>query len=220
MSIAQNILELKESLPKGVELVAVTKTHPLKLLQEAYAAGQKQFGENRVQEMGEKQTLLPKDIRWHLIGHLQTNKVREVASYISLIHSVDSIRLLEEINKQALKNGRTIDCLLQIFIASEETKFGLEIREAEALLHSGVFGLLKNIRVRGLMGMATNTPDTHLVRKEFASLRAFFESLKKEPSTPNFQPDILSMGMSSDYRIAISEGSTLIRVGSAIFGQR
>jgi pyridoxal phosphate enzyme (YggS family) len=220
MSIAQNIRELKESLPKGVELVAVSKTHPADFLKQAYAAGQRHFGENRVQEMSEKQALLPKDIRWHLIGHLQTNKVREAAPYVSLIHSVDSIRLLEEINKQALKNGRTIDCLLQIFIASEETKFGLDIREAEALLHSEVLGLLKNIRIRGLMGMATNTPDTNVVRKEFASLRAFFESIKKEPSSPLFQPDILSMGMSSDYRIALSEGSTLIRVGSSIFGQR
>jgi pyridoxal phosphate enzyme (YggS family) len=221
MTIKENILELKKSIPTHVTLVAVTKTHPVELLQEALDAGHFIFGENRVQELLPKHLSLSKEIQWHLIGHLQTNKVKEIASFISLIHSIDSFKLLKEVNKQAEKNGRIIDCLLQIFIAKEETKFGLDNKEAEDLLRSEEFRMLHNIRVTGLMGMATHTTDSTQVRTEFRSLKNLFESLKQTlPPDVNWNPKILSMGMSSDYKMAIEEGSTMIRVGSAIFGNR
>ncbi len=183
---------------------------------QAYKAGQRDFGENKVQELISKQVQLPADIRWHLIGHLQSNKVKYIAPFISLIHSVDSLGLLEEINKQALKNNRIIDCLLQIYIAGEETKYGLSFEEARQILISDAFRNLNNIRITGLMGMASNTEDQNLIRSEFRGLHDFFIQL----SHVNFKPEILSMGMSSDYKIAIEEGSTLIRAGSLIFGSR
>jgi pyridoxal phosphate enzyme (YggS family) len=222
MFIRNNLLNLKSSLPPEVTLVAVTKTHPVEKLLEVYETGHKIFGENRVQEMVEKQKLLPNDIEWHQIGHLQSNKVKDIAAFVSLIHAVDSLRLLEEINKQALKHKRIIPCLLQICIASEETKFGLSMEEAEALLHSPEFKALQNISISGLMGMATNTSDKTQVSREFHSLRSFFLKIKSNTAitSGNFQPTILSMGMSSDYQLAIAEGSTMIRVGSLIFGAR
>ncbi len=221
MSIKENIQKLKQSLPSSVTLIAVTKTHPAEMIQEAIDAGHTIFGENKVQELVSKYKVLPKDLQWHLIGHLQSNKVKEIASFISLIHSVDSLKLLNEINKQAEKQNRTIDCLLQIHVAREETKFGLDFKEAEALLFSESFKSLKNICIQGIMGMATNTADTEQIRMEFRSLNTFFESMKKKLlPAKNWQPLILSMGMSSDYTIAIEEGSTMIRVGSAIFGNR
>jgi len=202
------------------KLVAVTKTKPVSLLQQAYEAGCKRFGENRVQEMAEKQPQLPADIEWHLIGHLQTNKVKYIAPFVALIHSVDSPKLLEEIHKQAAKNARVIPCLLQIYIAQEETKFGLSFEEAEELFLSGKVETLTGIEITGLMGMATFTENREQIRREFRSLKQFFEKLKTMPLPPNVRMQQLSMGMSGDYDIAIEEGSTLIRVGSAIFGSR
>jgi len=221
MSIKENIQQFKLSIPGRVTLIAVTKTHPVELIQEAIDAGHTIFGENKVQELVSKYKALPKDLQWHLIGHLQTNKVKEIAPFITLIHSVDSLKLLHEINKQAEKQKRVIGCLLQIFIAKEETKFGLDYPEAEALIRSEAFKSFKNICIKGLMGMASNTENKEQVRMEFRSLKAFFETLKTNvPETENWKPEILSMGMSSDYQIAIEEGSTMIRVGSAIFGSR
>jgi pyridoxal phosphate enzyme (YggS family) len=220
MSIAANIQELKESIPHSVTLLAVSKTHPVAKIAEAYEAGQIDFGENRVQELVQKQGLLPATIRWHLIGHLQTNKVKEIAPFVSLIHSVDSPRLLEEINKQALRNNRRIDCLLQIYIASEESKFGLDFLEATELLDSDAFAAMQGIRICGVMGMATLTEDSVRIRTEFTGLKNFFHTLKERPVSEKFNPYTLSMGMSSDYQIAIEEESTLIRLGSAIFGSR
>ncbi|MCE3280789.1 MAG: YggS family pyridoxal phosphate-dependent enzyme [Bacteroidetes bacterium] len=219
MSIQANLHHIKSSLPTEVTLIAVTKTHPSEKLMEVYNAGHKIFGENKVQEMCDKYTELPKDIEWHLIGHLQTNKVKYIAPFVSLIHSVDSLKLLQEINKQGIKNNRVIDCLLQIYIADEETKFGLSFEEAESLLNSLEYIQLKNIRITGFMGMATNTDDQDKIRKEFRSLKLFFD--KHTPLvTSNFSLLTLSMGMSSDYLIAIEEGSNMIRVGSSIFGNR
>lgn len=212
MAIAENLHKIRSQLPPGVTLIAVTKTHSPEIVLEAYNAGHRIFGENKVQELTEKYEALPKDIQWHLIGHLQSNKVKYIAPFVSLIHSVDSLKLLQEINKQAIKNGRVIDCLLQIYIASEETKFGLSFEEAETLIHSKEFSELKNIRITGFMGMASNTADVNKVRSEFRSLKTFFGKHK--------QSSILSMGMSSDFTIAIEEGSTMIRVGSSIFGSR
>ncbi len=221
MSIPGNLSKITSSLPASVKLIVVTKTHPVEMIKEAYSAGHRMFGENKVQELVQKEKLLPKDIQWHLIGHLQSNKVKEVAPFVNLIHSIDSMKLLKEVDKQGEKCKRVIDCLLQIYIASEESKFGLDFQEAYALLQSEEFKALYNVRIVGLMGMATNTDDSIQVRKEFKSLKVFFEKIKKEilPS-PNFQPTILSMGMSSDYQMAVEEGSTMIRVGSAIFGNR
>ena len=203
----------------NTKLIAVTKTHPVEVLQEAYDIGLRSFGENKVQELVAKAEVLPKDIEWHLIGHLQTNKVKYIAPFVYMIHSVDSLKLLQEINKEAKKNNRIIKCLFQMYIAKEETKFGLDIAELTAILADPTFNELDNICIVGLMGMATNTDDKEKIRKEFASLRAFFES-HKNLSAPNVQLSILSMGMSSDYPIAIAEGSTMIRVGSSIFGER
>src|ERR1700748_3414371 len=211
MSIADNIKSLKnETTPKKVTLIAVSKTKPVADIQEAYDAGQREFGENTVQEMVEKQEQLPKDIEWHQIGHLQTNKVKYIAPFISLIQAVDSLKLLQEINKQALKNNRVIDCLLQIYIAQEETKFGFSFDECENLFQSNELKQLQNIRVVGFMSMATNTDNETQIRKEFRSLKNFFEKIRIQHSNLN----ILSMGMSSDYKIAIEEGSTMIRIGS------
>lgn len=212
MRIADNLHKIKSSLPPKVTLIAVTKTHPVNKLQEVYDAGHKIFGENKVQELVDKYEVLPKDIEWHLIGHLQTNKVKYIAPFVSLIHSVDSLKLLQEINKQAEKNNRIINCLLQIYIAKEETKFGLSFEEAEQLIASAELKALKNIKIIGFMGMATNTENKEQISNEFKSLKLFFDKFP--------QLSTLSMGMSSDYQLAIEQGSTLIRVGSSIFGQR
>jgi PLP dependent protein len=217
MSVRENLLKIKSSLPPHVTLVAVSKTHPAELVMEAYDAGQKVFGENKVQELSEKSALLPKDIEWHLIGHLQTNKVKYIAPYISLIHSVDSMKLLEEINKQGKKYKRVIDCLFQIYIADEETKFGLSYEECGSLLNSNILTHLPNIKIRGLMGMASNTEDEKKIRNEFRTLKQFFDKMKQGRAA---EFSILSMGMSSDYKIAIEEGSTMIRIGSTVFGHR
>lgn len=214
--IAEHIAALKKELPEGVTLVAVSKTKPMEAILEAYEAGQRDFGENYIQELCDKADKLPKDIRWHAIGHVQSNKVKYIAPFVHLIHGVDSLKLLQEINKQAQKNERVIDCLLQIFIATEESKFGLDATELDALLKSETFQHLQNIRIVGLMGMASNTENEAQIRSEFKGLRDLFLSMQKD--YPNFQH--LSMGMSGDYSIAIAEGSTMIRVGSLIFGTR
>lgn len=219
MSVKESLDHIKSALLPGVTLIAVTKTHPAEKLLEVYHAGHKIFGENKVQEMCDKYELLPKDIEWHLIGHLQTNKVKYITPFVSLIHAVDSLKLLQEIDKQAAKNKRMIDCLLQIHIADEETKFGLSFEEAETMLYSEELGKLQNIRIKGLMGMATNTDDQSKIREEFRSLKKFFDKHRAH-SSPNIQLLTLSMGMSSDYTIAMEEGSTMIRVGSLIFGKR
>jgi pyridoxal phosphate enzyme (YggS family) len=222
MSIAENLLSIKSSLPKHVTLVAVSKTKPVSDLMEAYDAGQRIFGENKIQEMAEKWEQMPKDIEWHMIGHVQTNKVKFMASFVSLIHGVDSLKLLEEINKQALKNNRIIDCLLQIHIAEEETKFGLDEKELATLLSSEAFREMKNIRITGLMGMATFTENQNQIKKEFTHLKSIFDGLRKDASSKDAQQciSILSMGMSGDYQLAIECGSTMVRIGSRIFGNR
>jgi PLP dependent protein len=219
MTIADSIRQLEHKLAGRATLVAVTKTKPVPLLREAYEAGCRHFGENRVQELVEKQPQLPSDVQWHQIGHLQTNKVKYIASFVSLIESVDSERLLVEINKQARNAGRVIDCLLQIFIADEETKFGFSPEEAIDLLQSPGLESLPNIRIVGLMGIATNTDDAAQVRAEFRGLKQLFDAVCPI-SRPNVQLYTLSMGMSGDYGIALDEGSTMVRVGSAIFGSR
>jgi len=221
MSIAEHLRELTEDLPEHVTLVAVSKTHPASAVREAYEAGHRDFGENKVQEMAAKAAELPGDIRWHLIGHLQTNKVKYIAGFVHLVHAVDSMKLLKEIDKQAGKAGRTIDCLLQIHIAHEATKFGLSPAEAEAILGSEELPHLQHIRITGLMGMATFTEDETKVSHEFRSLHDMFTRWQTQfPANDRWQPAVLSMGMSGDYHTAIKEGSTMIRVGSAIFGQR
>lgn len=219
MSIAENLHQIKSSLPAHVTLIAVTKTHPVEKLMEVYNAGHKIFGENKVQEMCEKAELLPKDIEWHLIGHLQSNKVKYIAPFVAMIHSVDSFKLLQEINKQAQKHDRVIPCLLQIYIAKEDTKFGLSFEEAKELIASAQFQELQNIKIVGLMGMASNTDDQTIIKNEFLSLKSFFNEQAKHRSS-NFDLAIVSMGMSSDYPLAIECGSTMIRVGSSIFGKR
>jgi PLP dependent protein len=217
--IAENYHRITDPLPAHVRLVAVTKTWPVEALREAYAAGARLFGENKVQEMADKQPLLPPDLEWHLIGHLQTNKVKYIAPFVRLIHSVDSLKLLQEINKQAARHNRVIDCLLQIHIADEATKFGLDPAEAEALLHAPELDALPHVRLAGLMGLATNTPDAVQVRAEFRGLKTLYDRLA-QTQHPAVAFRELSMGMSGDYQVAIEEGSTLIRVGSAIFGSR
>jgi pyridoxal phosphate enzyme (YggS family) len=201
-------------------LVAVSKTKPVADLMEAYNAGQRIFGENKIQEMTEKWEQMPKDIEWHMIGHVQTNKVKFMAEYVSLIHGVDSMKLLQEINKQAKKHNRVIDCLLQIHIAEEETKFGLDEEELNHILTSDDFKSLENIRIVGLMGMATFTENQNQIEKEFNHLKTIFDKLNTIPFTQNLKPNILSMGMSGDYQLAISCGSTMVRIGSSIFGTR
>jgi hypothetical protein len=219
MSIAENLLKIKESLPENVTLVAVSKTKPVKDLMEAYTAGQRIFGENKIQEMSDKWEQMPKDIEWHMIGHVQTNKVKYMAPFVQLIHGVDSIKLLEEINKQAKKNNRIIDCLLQVYIAEEESKFGLDEVELQNLLNSTSFNQMNNIRIVGLMGMATFTDDQNQIKKEFTHLKSIFDNIQKlEPK--NCQLNTISMGMSGDYPLAIECGSTMVRIGSSIFGGR
>lgn len=220
MSIKDNILNLIQNLPSHCKLVAVSKTQPVERIMEAYKAGHRFFGENKVQELTEKHEALPKDIEWHMIGHLQTNKVKYIAPFVSLIHSVDSLKLLTEINKQGSKCRRIIPCLLQVHIASEETKFGFSVDEVIQLLNSQAIGSLSNVRIVGLMGMATFTNDQNKIRNEFKTLKKTFDALKSAPLPANAEMNELSMGMSSDYPIAVEEGSTIIRVGSAIFGER
>ena len=219
MSIEDSIHQIEQQIAGRAALVAVTKTKPVALLQQAYDAGCRRFGENRVQEMAEKQPQLPADVRWHQIGHLQTNKVKYIAPFVSLIESVDSLKLLEEIDRQARRFNRVIDCLLQVYIADEETKFGLLPDEVIDLLQSPALDPLSNIRITGLMGIATNTDDEAQIRQEFKSLKQLFDALRSI-DRPNVALTDLSMGMSSDYLIAIEEGSTMVRVGSAIFGKR
>ncbi|MBL4668228.1 MAG: YggS family pyridoxal phosphate-dependent enzyme [Flavobacteriales bacterium] len=216
MSIANNIKKIKSELLETATLVAVSKTKPNEDILEAYNAGQRIFGENKVQELAQKHEDLPKDIEWHLIGHLQTNKVKFIAPFVSLIHAVDSLKLLKEINKQALKNNRVINCLLQVKIAKEDSKFGLNQTDAKALINSEELPQLKGIKIIGLMGMSTNTPDENQVQAEFDTLHQFY----KKFSILNSQFSILSMGMSGDYKIALKQGSNMIRVGSTIFGKR
>jgi pyridoxal phosphate enzyme (YggS family) len=224
MAIAEQISLINKQLNDSTaRLIVVTKTRSIEELQETYAAGSVEFGENRVQEMVEKQALLPSDILWHQIGHLQTNKVKYIAPFVHLIHSVDSLSLLKEINKQASKNERIIDCLLQIYIATEESKFGLDFTEAEVLLEDPAFAELQHIRIVGLMGMASFTADEEQIRQEFQSLADFFQKLKNNKtgvSTGLVEWIELSMGMSGDYLIAAELGATLVRVGSAIYGPR
>ncbi|RKR13376.1 hypothetical protein CLV91_2095 [Maribacter vaceletii] len=216
MSIKQNLQQIKDTLPSNVTLVAVSKTKPVTDLQEAYNAGQRIFGENKIQEMVQKWETLPKDIEWHMIGHVQRNKVKYMAEFISLIHGVDSLKLLTEINKQAAKHNRIISCLLQIHIATEETKFGLNEEELITLLTSEDFKNLKNIEIKGLMGMATFTSNKNQIKKEFSSLKSIYNNTKE--TIPSIS--IISMGMSGDYQIAVEEGSTMVRIGSSIFGVR
>ena len=208
-----------QSLPPQVTLVAVSKTKPVTDLIQAYEAGQRIFGENKIQEMTDKWEQLPKDIEWHMIGHVQTNKVKHMAAYVSLIHGVDSLKLLQEINKQAFRNNRIIDCLLQVYIAEEESKFGLDETELIEILQSSTFKNLNNIRVIGLMGMATFTENQIQIKKEFRHLKAIFKN-NQQRNTDNCQLTTLSMGMSGDYQLAIEYGSTMVRIGSSIFGGR
>lgn len=218
--IKDNIDKIKSTLPEGARLIAVSKTKPLEMLQEAYDAGQRLFGENKALEMRDKHDALPKDIEWHFIGHLQTNKVKYIVPFVSLIHSIDSLQLLQTVEKEANKHNRVVDCLLQFHIASEETKFGLDMKEARELLDSDAFKTMQHIQICGVMGMATNTDDIGLVRSEFRHLKEIFNTLKKDYFADNDRFRELSMGMSNDYNIALEEGSTLIRVGSSIFGAR
>ncbi|MFT4612465.1 MAG: pyridoxal phosphate enzyme (YggS family) [Glaciecola sp.] len=219
MDIEQNLNNIKSQIPKEVTLVAVSKTKPVSDLMEAYSAGQRIFGENKIQEMAVKYEEMPKDIEWHMIGHVQRNKVKYMADFVSLIHGVDSFKLLNEINKQALKHDRVINCLIQIKIAEEDSKFGMSSQDAKELLISEEFKKLKNISITGLMGMATFTDDIKQVTQEFNRLKTTFDDLKVLPPT-NCELQIISMGMSGDYKLAIDCGSTMIRVGSSIFGVR
>ncbi len=220
MSLLTNLAKVQEKIPTGVKLIAVSKTKPIESILALYEANQKVFGENKVQELVDKYEALPKDIEWHLIGHLQTNKVKYIAPFVACIHAVDSLKLLIEINKQAIKNNRVIDCLLQVFIAEEETKFGLSIEELQALLESKEFIEMQNVRIIGLMGMATNTLDEEKIREEFRTLENDFQIIKSHYFKFNEEFQELSMGMSGDFELAIAEGSTMVRVGSLIFGER
>ena len=220
MSIAENLKQVLAELPQGVRLVAVSKFHPNEAIEEAYRSGQRVFGESKVQEMTAKYESLPKDIEWHFIGHLQTNKIKYIVPYVALIHGIDSYKLLVEVNKQAEKAGKVVNCLLQLHIAEEETKFGFSFEECRDMLAEGEWKTLSNIQLCGLMGMATNTDDNEQIEKEFCSLSSFFKEVKDSwfADTEAFRE--LSMGMSHDYHQAIAAGSTLIRVGSKIFGDR
>ena len=220
MSIAEEIKQITANLPEGVKLIAVSKFHPVEAVMEAYDAGQRLFGENKVQEMTAKHEALPTDIQWHFIGHLQTNKVKYIAPFVAMIHSIDSLHLLIEVNRQAEKAGRIIDCLLQLHIAHEDTKFGMTFDECRAFLQDRAWKQLKHVRICGLMGMGTNTDDMEQVDREFASLQSFFQELKDSwfKDEPAFKE--LSMGMTDDYPIAIRHGSTFIRIGTQIFGER
>jgi len=221
MSIKTNLLQIQSSLPSHVTLVAVSKTKPIPDLMEAYNVGQRIFGENKIQEMTEKWEQMPKDIQWHMIGHVQTNKVKFMAEYVSLIHGVDSLKLLEEINKQAAKHNRVIDCLLQMYIAEEESKFGLDENELEEILHfvQNYKNGMQNIRIVGLMGMATFTDNQNQIKKEFQHLKSIFDKYQSL-NTEHCQLNTISMGMSGDYQLAIDCGSTMVRIGSSIFGGR
>ncbi|MHC5309228.1 YggS family pyridoxal phosphate-dependent enzyme [Myroides sp. LJL116] len=221
MNVVENLNKIKSELPQNVTLVAVSKTKPNELILEAYQGGQRIFGENKIQEMTQKYEDLPKDIQWHMIGHVQRNKVKYMASFVSLIHGVDSFRLLKEINKQAKANNRVIPCLLQMFIASEDTKFGLDKAELFEILDSQEFKEMENIQIKGLMGMASFTQDTAQVRKEFENLHTIFEQTKEQYTNQhNISLDTLSMGMSNDFALAIECGSNMVRIGSSIFGNR
>lgn len=218
--IKDKLNEIRSQLSDDVTLVAVSKTKPNEAILEAYESGQRIFGENKVQELVDKAETLPKDIEWHLIGHLQRNKVKYIAPFVSLIHAVDSERLLQEINKQAKKNNRVIDCLLQFHIADEETKFGLDLHEAIELLDSDEFQNMENVRICGVMGMATFTDKEDQIRSEFRKLTQMFKDFKTSHFAANDEFETISMGMSGDWQIAIEEGSTMVRVGSSIFGAR
>jgi PLP dependent protein len=220
VNIASEIKKLNAELPATTKLIAVSKFHPAETVQEAYNAGQRLFGESRVQELCDKVPLLPKDIEWHFIGHLQSNKIRQIVPFISLIHSVDSLKLLVEINKEGERSRRTIPCLLQIHVAQEEAKFGFTPQECHSLLASGVWRDLKYVRIHGLMCMATLTDNSTLIKSEFRLVQRFFHEIQKEyfADTPTFSE--LSMGMSDDYRLAVESGSTLVRIGTRIFGER
>lgn len=220
MGIAENLIRLHKEIPSDVRIIAVSKTMPVSAIQEAYGTGQRDFGENKVQEMADKQCRLPGDIAWHMIGHLQTNKVKQIIPFVHLIHSVDSLKLLSVINSEAAKADRTINCLLQIFIASEETKFGLTHEEANTLLSSDEYRSFRNIHITGLMGMATYTENRDRIRQEFLQLATSFSEFRTTifRHDPAFRE--LSMGMSGDYSIAVETGSTMVRIGSLIFGER
>lgn len=220
MSVSENLQSIKKSLPENVTLVAVSKTQANDKILEAYQAGQRVFGENYVQELVDKAAILPKDIEWHFIGHLQSNKVKYIAPFVSLIHGVDSFKLLKEINKQGQKNNRILNCLLQIHIAKEETKFGLDEKELFEILNSEDFKLLQHVKISGLMGMASNTENTEEVKQEFLFLKKLFETIKSNYSEKNISVTTLSMGMSGDYKLAIECGSNMVRIGSSIFGAR
>ena len=221
MSIQNNLRSIQATLPENVTLVAVSKTKPVSDLMEAYEAGQRIFGENKIQEMTEKWEVMPKDIQWHMIGHVQTNKVKYMAPYVSLIHGVDSLKLAQEINKQAQKNNRIIDCLLQVYIAEEESKFGLDEKELNEIFEfvQDAKNEMNHIRIVGLMGMATFTNNQNQIKKEFSRLKTIFDTYSNQ-NTKNCQLNTLSMGMSGDYAIAIECGSTMVRIGSSIFGGR
>ncbi len=220
MSIAENLKKIEQEISNNVKIIAVSKTHPKEMIQEVYDFGHRVFGENKAQEMTDKHEALPKNIEWHMIGHLQTNKVKYIAPFVSMIHSVDSLKLLKEIDKEAIKNNRVIDCLLQIDIANEETKFGMLEKEALELLSSEDFAQLKNIRICGVMGIGSITDDRNKTRSEFKNLKTTFSTLKEKFFKNESYFSEISMGMSSDYDIAIEEGSTIVRIGSSIFGQR
>lgn len=220
MSVAEQITRLQKELPKGVNLLAISKYQPIEAIQEAYDAGQRMFGENHIQEMAAKAAVLPKDIQWHFTGHVQTNKIKYMAPFVSLVHAVDSFRLLREIDKHAAKHNRSIDCLLQIHIAQEDTKYGLTIDECRQLLANEPWRELEHVRITGLMAMGSNTDDMEQVRREFRQMKNLFDELKKKyfANAPSFNQ--LSEGMTDDYPIAIEEGSTIVRIGSMIFGER
>ena len=217
--VSENLKKIKLSLPKGVTLVAVSKTKPVSTIMEAYDAGQRVFGENKIQEMVEKHEQLPKDIEWHMIGHVQSNKIKYMAPFVSLIHGVEKFKVLKEVNKQASKHNRSINCLLQIKIAEEGSKFGMSVNEAKAILKSDELKKLKHVNVTGVMGMATFTDDKKQIENEFKTLKSSFDKLKELEST-NHDLRVLSMGMSGDYELAISCGSNMVRIGSSIFGER
>lgn len=216
--VAENIKLYKNALPDNVVLVAVSKTKPVEDIMEAYEAGQRDFGENKIQDMAEKYEALPKDIRWHMIGHVQGNKIKYMAPFVHMVHGIDKSKRLKELNKEAEKNNRVVDCLLQIHIAKEESKFGFDEAEAESILRENLADIYPHLRIRGMMGMATFTDDELQIRNEFRGLNKFFQKMKAELSLPDF--DTLSMGMSGDFKIAVDENSNMVRIGSSIFGER
>ena len=220
MSVAENLNKIKSTLPAGVRLVAVSKTKPESDIMEAYNAGHRIFGENHAQEMKQKHADLPADIEWHFIGHLQTNKIKYIVDYVKLIHSIDSANLLQAVNKEAAKHGVVVDCLLQFFIATEETKFGMNLDEARQLLESDEFKAMQNVRICGVMGIGSLTDDKDQTNREFTHLKQIFDTLKTDYFAASDEFKEISMGMSGDYQLAIAHGSTMVRVGSSIFGQR